>query len=121
VIEYDTGPNVVGARSTAVRLPAANHARGVPNARSSPTGRPSRPILSLTSISRSVSRKAAFAPPFGGRYITRPHPPASEETLAASPLTNVLGVIAAASIPQRARASLSGRSTVARNREASRP
>ena len=63
--EYESDRKLVGASATAIRLPAASHARGVEYASWRPFG------VSCTSISRSVSRKAALLAPFGGRYIAR--------------------------------------------------
>ena len=80
-------------------MPAASQPRGVPKASSRPTGRPFGAVVSCTSISRSVSRNAEFEAAFGGRYIERNAAPLSGATVAASPETNVPGVIAAPSIP----------------------
>jgi hypothetical protein len=96
---YETGPKLVGALRTEIRRPARSHGRGVAKASSSPTGAPSASRASCTSSDRSVSRKAAFEALFGGRYIERRCSPARGATLAASPDTNVFGVIATASDP----------------------
>ena len=97
--EYETGPKLVGARRTLIRRPARSHGRGVANASSSPVGAPSASRVSWTSSDRSVCRNAALLAPFGGRYIERKWLPRSGATLAASPETNVFGVIATASEP----------------------
>ena len=77
---------------------------------------PSRSRVSWTSISRRVSRNAEFDAVFGGMYIERYDAPRSGATVAASPETNVFGVIDAPSIPYRLSTSWSGRSLSARNR-----
>jgi hypothetical protein len=50
-----------------MRFPGASQARGVANASSSPFGAPFVSMVSWTSISRRVSRKAALLTLFGGR------------------------------------------------------
>ncbi len=97
--EYETGPKLVGARRTLIRRPARSHGRGVAKASSSPVGAPSASRVSWTRSARSVCRKAALLAPFGGRYIERKWLPRRGATLAASPETNVFGVIATASEP----------------------
>ena len=97
--EYETAPKLVGTRRTVIRRPARSHGRGVANASSSPVGAPSASRLSCTSSDLSVCRNAALLAPFGGRYIERKRLPRSGATLAASPETNVSGVIATASVP----------------------
>ena len=60
---------------------------------------PEESSVSCTSSSRSVPRKVALLAPFGGRYIARWYSPRMGANEAASPATNVPGVIAAASWP----------------------
>ena len=94
-----SAPKLVGAALTEIDLPFPSQGRGVAKARSRPTGDPSLSRRSWTSISRSVSRKAELLAVFGGMYIERYEAPRSGATVAASPETNVFGVIDAPSIP----------------------
>src|SRR6185437_10093996 len=113
---YVRAPKLVGAPFTEIDLPSPSHGRGAAKARSRPTGEPSLSRRSWTSISRSVSRNAELLAVFGGMYIDRYEAPRSGATVAASPETNVFGVIEAPSMPYRLSTSWSGRSLSARNR-----
>ena len=104
-------------RSTAIRLPGRSHARGVANASSRPrASRPARASRGRAAAAasrgtRRCSRRSAAGTSRGGAR------PPSGATLAASPETNVPGVIAAASCAVEARAtSWSASSLSARKR-----
>ena len=97
---YVSAPKLVGAALTAIRLAvrraraAASRRRG----RGRPGCRPGRAARGRASAAASRGTPSCYAV-FGGMYIDRYEAPRSGETVAASPETNVFGVIDAPSIP----------------------